>query len=82
MGALGYDAAALMMDSIKRASTKDAKGIIAALEETTNFPGVSGSITLKGMGGNPAKPALVVEVTKTGFVPRKSFQYEEIYGSN
>ncbi len=82
MGALGYDAAALMMDAIKRASTKDARGIIAALEETTNFKGVSGSITLKGMGGNPAKPALVVEVTKTGFVPRKSFEYSEIYGSN
>jgi branched-chain amino acid transport system substrate-binding protein len=79
MGALGYDAAALMMDAIKRASTKDAKGIIAAIEDTSNFPGVSGTITLKGMAGNPAKPALVVEVTKSGFVPRKSFQYNEIY---
>ena len=82
MGALGYDAAALMMDAIKRASTKDAKGIIAALEDTVDFKAVSGNITLKGMGGNPAKPALVVEVTKTGFVPRKSFAYKDIYGSN
>lgn len=82
MGALGYDAAALMMDAIKRAATKDAAGIIAAIEATEGFKGVSGSITMKGMGGNPAKPALVVEVTKDGFVPRKTFQYDEIYGSN
>lgn len=82
MGALGYDAAALMMDAIKRATTKDGPGIIAAIEATENFRGVSGNITLKGMGGNPAKPALVVEVTKTGFIPRKTFEYSEIYGSN
>lgn len=81
MGALGYDAAALMMDAIKRATTKDAAGIISALEATEKFVGVSGSITLKGMMGNPAKPALVVEVTKNGFAPRKQFEYEEIYGA-
>ena len=80
MGALGYDAAALMIDAVKRAKTKDAHGLIDAIEETTNFKGVSGSITLKGMKGNPAKPALVVKVTAKDFVPAKTFQYEEIYG--
>ena len=80
MGALGYDAAALMIDAIKRAETKDGPGIIAAIENTVGFKGVSGTITLKGMAGNPAKPALVVRVTKTGFVPAKTVLYEEIYG--
>ena len=79
MGALGYDAAALMMDAIRRAVTKDGPGIIAALEDTVDFEGVSGSITLKGMGGNPAKQALIVEVTKDGFVPATAIQYKDIF---
>lgn len=79
MGALGYDAAALMIDAIKRAKSTDKQPVIDAIEATENFPGVSGSISLKGMGGNPKKPALIVEVTKDGFVARKTYQYEEIY---
>ncbi len=77
MGALGYDSVMLMADAIKRAETKDAKGIIAALDNTENFPSVSGAITLKGMGGNPPKRALVVEVTKTGQVFRKAYEFFE-----
>ncbi len=77
MGALGYDSVMLMADAIKRAETKDAKGIIAALDNTENFPSVSGAITLKGKGGNPPKRALVVEVTKTGQVFRKAYEYFE-----
>jgi branched-chain amino acid transport system substrate-binding protein len=79
MGALGYDAAKLMMDAIKRAGTTEKQAVIDALENTVDFPGVSGSITLKGMGGNPKKPALVVEVEKDGFKAVKTYQYEEIY---
>ena len=79
MGALGYDAAKLMIDAIKRAGSTEKQAIIDALENTENFPGVSGSITLKGMGGNPKKPALVVRVNKDGFEAVKSYQYEEIY---
>jgi branched-chain amino acid transport system substrate-binding protein len=79
MGALGYDAAALMVDAIKRAGSTEKQAMIDAIENTENFPGVSGSITLKGMGGNPKKPALIVEVTKDGFKAVKSYEYEEIY---
>lgn len=78
MGALGYDAAALMMDAVKRAKGNKSKDVIVAIEETENFPGVSGSITLKGQNGNPSKPALVVEVTRNGFVAKKSFAPDEI----
>jgi branched-chain amino acid transport system substrate-binding protein len=81
MGALGYDSAKLLMDAIKRAMDKGGKtsrDISAALEDTTDFPGVSGMITLKGQGGNPSKPALVVKVTKTGFVPEKSYSPADI----
>jgi branched-chain amino acid transport system substrate-binding protein len=64
MGALGYDAMALTLDALKRAKTKDSKGLLASIEDTTGFKGVSGEITLKGNKGNPPKKAIVVEVTK------------------
>lgn len=76
MGALGYDATKLMMDAIGRAEAKDTAGIIAALDNTENFQGVSGAITLKGHNGNPPKRALVVELTPEGQVFAKAFQPE------
>lgn len=81
MGALGYDGAKLLMDAIKRTMEKGgtkSKDISAAIEDTTDFPGVSGKITLKGQGGNPSKPALVVKVTKTGFVFEKAYAPEDL----
>jgi branched-chain amino acid transport system substrate-binding protein len=78
MGALGFDAANLMIDAMKRATSLKAKDIIAAIDATENFPGVSGSITLKGQNGNPSKPALVVKVTRDGFVFEKSYSPEEL----
>ncbi|HEY0867199.1 MAG TPA: ABC transporter substrate-binding protein [Fimbriimonas sp.] len=62
MGALGYDAAALAVDALKRASALNSKALAEAIENTENFAGVTGSITLKGMNGNPQKRALVVEL--------------------
>ncbi|MEI7577800.1 MAG: ABC transporter substrate-binding protein [Armatimonadota bacterium] len=67
MGALGYDAMAVTLDALKRSKTMDSKGLMAALEDTSDYKGVSGSITLKGMNGNPPKKLIVVEVVpKTG----------------
>jgi branched-chain amino acid transport system substrate-binding protein len=62
MGALGYDAMMLTLDALKRAATKDKAGVLAAINETVDFPGVSGKITLKGMGGDPPKRAIVVQL--------------------
>ena len=64
MGALGYDAMSLTLDALKRAKTKDSKGLLDAIEDTSGYKGVSGEITLKGNHGNPPKKAIVVEVTK------------------
>jgi len=64
MAALGYDAMALTLDALKRASALNSRALLEAIENTTDFKGVSGDITLKGMGGNPPKRAIVVEVTK------------------
>ena len=64
MGALGYDATALMLDALKRAKTVDSKALTDAIEDTVDFKAVSGDITLKGNNGNPPKRAIVVQVEK------------------
>jgi len=81
MAALGYDGAALTLDAIKRAASKDTKGIIEALDNTENFAGVTGKITLKGQNGTPLKQALVVQVRplSEGFqVFKKAYSPEDI----
>lgn len=78
MGALGYDAAMLMFDALKRAPALTAKDAIAALEDTEGFKGVSGSITLKGKHGDPEKRALVVEVTPQGQKFAAAYEPEDI----
>jgi len=62
MAALGYDAASLTFDALKRAKNLNSKDLIDALNDTEGFKGVSGVINLKGKGGNPDKQALVVQV--------------------
>lgn len=64
MGALGYDAAALAIDALKRSKQLDSKSLTEALEQTEGFKGVSGVITLKGMNGDPPKRALVVRLAE------------------
>lgn len=86
MGALGYDSTKLMVDAVKRAIMEakaankpvDSMMVINALENTENFPGVSGAITLKGRNGDPAKRALVVEVTKEGQKFAKAFEADAV----
>ena len=63
MAALGYDAMALTLAALKAGGTASADALGKAIENTENYAGVSGDISLKGMHGNPAKRAIVVEVT-------------------
>lgn len=46
MAAMGYDAARLLVDAIKRANSTDANKIREALAATNNFPSVSGEMNL------------------------------------
>jgi branched-chain amino acid transport system substrate-binding protein len=46
MAVLGYDAARILFDAIKRAGAADPAKIRDALAETKKFPGVSGEITM------------------------------------
>lgn len=89
MGALGYDATALVLDAIKRVDGPVTKeSLTAAIAETEGFQAVSGSITLKGKKGNPPKRALVVKVIKpteanpTGQEFVKAYEHSDVFGSN
>jgi branched-chain amino acid transport system substrate-binding protein len=79
MGALGYDATMVTLNGLKNAKELNSKSLIEALENTENFPGVSGSITLKGKNGNPPKRALMVGLDPVGMkqVFKKAYEYFE-----
>ncbi|MFA7359424.1 MAG: ABC transporter substrate-binding protein [Candidatus Kapaibacterium sp.] len=67
---LGYDAMMLMADAIKRAGSTDGDKIRQELAKTSNFKGVTGSISINDQR-NAIKPAVVLEI-KDG-----KFRYKE-----
>lgn len=69
LAALGYDAAGLALDALKRAKTPSAADMRDAIDETTDFAGVTGIIDLKTHHGSPPKRVVVVKLTKN----RQSF---------
>lgn len=79
MAALSYDAAKVCFEALKNAKALDSKSLIEAIQGIKDFKGVSGSITI-GADGNAQKPALVLKVEKTGFVPVKQVPFFEFKG--
>ncbi len=63
LAALGYDAAMVAADAMKRAPSLDRTAVRDAIAATRNFPGVTGTITLDDKR-NATKPAVVLEVGK------------------
>jgi branched-chain amino acid transport system substrate-binding protein len=59
--ALGYDAARLLADAIKRAGSTDPKALRDSLAETSGFEGVTGRISFDA-NRNASKPGLIVTV--------------------
>lgn len=64
LAALGYDAALVIIDAMKRAPTVDRAAIRAALR-TTRVEAVTGTIAFDAQR-NPVKPAVVLRVTDQG----------------
>jgi branched-chain amino acid transport system substrate-binding protein len=62
MAALGYDAAKILADAIKRAGSTESQALRDAIAQTKDFPGVTGNITLNEER-NATKPAVVLRVT-------------------
>ncbi len=64
--ALGYDAARIIFDAIRRKNTIDPKKIRDGLAETKNFQGITGSISIN-QDRDAVKPAVVLQVKKNNF---------------
>jgi branched-chain amino acid transport system substrate-binding protein len=65
--ALGYDAARLLADALKRAGSTDSSTLRDALAKTQAFPGVTGQISIDA-NRNASKPGLIVTVKDGKFV--------------
>lgn len=61
LSALGYDAALLLIDAIRRAGNADPEQIRIALAKTSGFMGVTGRIRFD-QNRNPIKSAVIVEL--------------------
>lgn len=61
MAVLGYDAARVLMDAIKRAGKAEPKAIRDALAQTKDFPGATGTITIDA-NRNALKPIVILEL--------------------
>lgn len=62
--ALGYDAARLMMAAIASAKSTQPQAVRRALAKTTDFPGVTGTISYRGGGRIPAKSVSIISVAQ------------------
>ena len=65
MAALGYDAALILADAMKRANSTKPDSVRDALAQTKGFMGVTGNTTLDE-NRNAVKPAVVLEVVVDG----------------
>jgi len=61
LAAMGYDAARLLFDAMKRSPSLGGKDLAAAIAQTKAFAGVTGSITIDAER-NARKPAVVLQV--------------------
>jgi branched-chain amino acid transport system substrate-binding protein len=64
--ALGYDAARLLADAIKRAGSPDRLAIRNALAQTSDFEGVTGKISIDA-NRNASKAGVIVTVKEGKF---------------
>jgi branched-chain amino acid transport system substrate-binding protein len=66
--ALGYDTVKLIADAIRRAGSSDPQAIRAALAQTRDLPGVTGTITYQPGSRIPQKDVTVVLVKDGKFI--------------
>lgn len=72
LAALAYDAMYILADAIRRAGTTDPTKLRDAIAQTSNFLGVTGSITIN-KDRDSVKPAVVLELDPAG----RKFIYKE-----
>jgi branched-chain amino acid transport system substrate-binding protein len=60
--ALGYDTMYLIADAIKRAGSTDAAAILKAIQDTKDFPGITGKISYPNGTHVPQKGVTVIDI--------------------
>jgi branched-chain amino acid transport system substrate-binding protein len=76
LAATAYDAAKIMFDAIKRASSLDGKAIRDSLAATKDFPGVTGRVTFNS-DRDAVKPIVMIEIKDGGtYAVRERVQVE------
>jgi branched-chain amino acid transport system substrate-binding protein len=65
LAAMGYDAALVAIDAIRRSNTLTTSAVRDAIASTKNFPGVTGIITINE-NRDAVKPAVVLKVASLG----------------
>jgi branched-chain amino acid transport system substrate-binding protein len=75
LGGLGYDAAMVLFEAIKRAGTTDGPKVRDAIAQTKGYAGVTGTITLNAER-NADKPAVVLEIKDKTFHLRETISPE------
>ncbi len=60
--ALGYDAAGLLMDAVRRAGSTEPAAVLDALAATRDYPGLSGSISFDAGSRIPRKAVTILEI--------------------
>jgi len=73
MSFLAYDAGLILFDAIKRAGSVEADKIRDALAKTTNFKGVTGTISINEQR-NAIKPAVILEIKDGKFTYKETVQ--------
>lgn len=66
LAVMGYDAAHIMLDAIRRAGSTEGPAIRDALAATRDFPGVSGKISMDAQR-NAQKPIVVLKIERGEF---------------
>lgn len=77
LAALGYDAARLLADAMKRAKSLDGPTLRDAIAATTDFPGVTGKITLDA-NRNARKAALILQIRGDSFHIYRVYTPEQV----
>lgn len=75
LAALGYDAARILFEAIKRSGTTESTALRNAIAATKNFAGVTGTITID-KDRNAVKPAVVLKVVNGKFVYQQTINPE------
>lgn len=77
LAALGYDAMWILAEAIKNAGSTDGAKVRDAIAKTKDYPGVTGRITIDA-NRNASKPAVVVQIKGTQFVPVATITPEQV----